>query len=108
MAATSETTTLEANEKGQKIYTNDVDSSQNSTPSDLDDYPDPDVGKSDEERAKLVCMSILRSDGILIRVGQSSRLEDGPVVDSMAVASIPPFILGPHEYRQCSCCEDGA
>ena len=108
MAATSETTTLEANEKGQNIYTNDVDSSQNSSPSDLDEYPDPDIGKSDEERAKLVCVPALSPDDMLIRVGQSPRLEDGPVVDSMAVASIPPLILGPHEYRQCSCCEDGA
>jgi hypothetical protein len=46
--------TLEANEKGQNIYTNDVDSSQISSPGELDEYPDPDAGKSDEERARLV------------------------------------------------------
>ncbi|KAI0581696.1 UhpC Sugar phosphate permease [Pyrenophora tritici-repentis] len=53
MAAAPQHTSLEANEKGEEIYTNDVNSSQLSQPSDLDDYPDPDVGKSDEERARL-------------------------------------------------------
>ena len=46
--------TLEVNEKGQNIYANDVDSSQISSPGELEEYPDPDAGKSDEERARLV------------------------------------------------------
>lgn len=54
MAAAPDLKALEANEKGEDIYTNDVNSSQTSTPGDLDEYPDPDAGKSDEERAKLV------------------------------------------------------
>ena len=44
----------EANEKGQHIYANDIDSSRISTPGDVDDLPDPDAGKSDAERAALV------------------------------------------------------
>lgn len=46
---------LYADEKGQAVYSNDVNSSQGSAPADLDEYPDPDIGKTDEERAKLVC-----------------------------------------------------
>lgn len=47
--------TLEANEKGNAYNINDVDSSQLSTPGgDFDELPDPDAGKSDEERARLV------------------------------------------------------
>lgn len=48
--------TLEANEKGTSYGINDVESSQASTPGiDHEDLRDPDVGKSDEERARLVC-----------------------------------------------------
>ena len=47
MAAVQQKSSLEANEKGQAIYANDVSSSQISSPSDLDEYPDPDAGKSD-------------------------------------------------------------
>ena len=54
MSAILDSKALEANEKGEHIYTNDVNSSQASTPDDLDEYPDPDAGKSDEERARLV------------------------------------------------------
>jgi len=54
MAATPQHTSLSATEKGEEVYTNDVNSSQLSAPTDLDDYPDPDVGKSAEERARLV------------------------------------------------------
>jgi hypothetical protein len=57
MAAVQQHSGLEANEKGQNVYADDVNSSQISSPSDLDEYPDPDVGKSDEERAKLVRLS---------------------------------------------------
>lgn len=47
---------LEANEKGNVYGINDVDSSQASNPGgvDYEDLPDPDAGKSDEERARLV------------------------------------------------------
>jgi hypothetical protein len=52
--------TLEANEKGNVYNINDVDSSQLSTPGgDFDELPDPDAGKSDEERARLVRPSLL-------------------------------------------------
>jgi hypothetical protein len=44
----------EANEKGEHVYANDIDSSRISTPGDIDDLPDPDAGKSDAERARLV------------------------------------------------------
>lgn len=46
---------LEVNEKAQVIHS-DVSSSQASAPGGInyDDLPDPDVGKSDEERARLV------------------------------------------------------
>jgi hypothetical protein len=54
--------TLEANEKGQNIYAVDVDSSQiSSSPGELEEYPDPDAGKSDEERARLVRRSFICS-----------------------------------------------
>jgi len=58
MAAVQQKSSLEANEKGQAIYANDVSSSQISSPSDIDEYPDPDAGKSDEERARLVRLSL--------------------------------------------------
>lgn len=45
--------TLEVNEKGA-VYANDVDSSQGSSNHHDDDLRDPDVGKSDAERAALV------------------------------------------------------
>lgn len=57
MAAVQQHSSLEvneANEKGQHIYANDIDSSRISTPGDVDDLPDPDAGKSDAERAALV------------------------------------------------------
>jgi hypothetical protein len=45
---------LAINEKST-VMASDVSSSQISTPGDYDgDLPDPDVGKTDEERAKLV------------------------------------------------------
>ncbi|KAF1942221.1 MFS transporter-like protein [Clathrospora elynae] len=56
MESVSQDSTLEDNEKGNKIYANDVDSSQLSNRSnggDIEDLPDPDVGKSDAERARL-------------------------------------------------------
>ncbi|KAH9880271.1 hypothetical protein IAQ61_000560 [Plenodomus lingam] len=44
----------EANEKGSVYANNDIDSSQLSAEhADVEDLPDPDVGKTDEERAKL-------------------------------------------------------
>jgi hypothetical protein len=58
MAAVQQKSSLEANEKGQAIYANDVSSSQISSPSDIEEYPDPDAGKSDEERARLVRLSL--------------------------------------------------
>lgn len=42
------------NEKSAAIYKDASDSSSNGV-GDYDDLPDPDVGKSDEERARLVC-----------------------------------------------------
>jgi hypothetical protein len=45
---------LTVNEKATVLHS-DVSSSQISTPGDYDgDLPDPDVGKTDEERARLV------------------------------------------------------
>ena len=41
------------NEKSAAIYNDNSDVSSNGV-GDYDDIPDPDVGKSDEERAKLV------------------------------------------------------
>jgi hypothetical protein len=62
--------TLEANEKGQNIYADDVDSSQiSSSPGELEEYPDPDAGKSDDERARLVrrsCISVPRCNILTI------------------------------------------
>lgn len=43
------------NEKSAAIYNDASDSSSNGV-GDYDDLPDPDAGKSDEERAKLVCI----------------------------------------------------
>ena len=46
---------LEVNEKNNTLATSDIESSITGAPTpDYDDLPDPDVGKSDEERAKLV------------------------------------------------------
>jgi hypothetical protein len=45
---------LEVSEKTAAIASSDIESSQISTPSDYDDLPDPDAGKTDEERARLV------------------------------------------------------
>jgi hypothetical protein len=40
----------------QNVNGSDIESSGvSSPPAEYDDLPDPDVGKSDEERAKLVC-----------------------------------------------------
>ena len=57
MAAVQPQSTLEANEKGA-AYTTDVDSSTqvSSAHHDFEDLPDPDVGKSDAERAALVSL----------------------------------------------------
>ncbi|KAB2104735.1 hypothetical protein AG0111_0g6499 [Alternaria gaisen] len=66
MAAVQQKSSLEANEKGQAIYANDVSSSQISSPSDLDEYPDPDAGKSDEERARLDKALVWKMDKWLI------------------------------------------
>ncbi|EUC30205.1 hypothetical protein COCVIDRAFT_36449 [Bipolaris victoriae FI3] len=66
MAAAPDLKALEANEKGEDIYTNDVNSSQASTPGDIDEYPDPDIGKSDEERAKLDKALVWKMDKWLI------------------------------------------
>lgn len=41
------------NEKSAAVYNDSTDASSNGV-GDYDDLPDPDVGKSDEERAKLV------------------------------------------------------
>lgn len=42
------------NEKAAAVYNESSDASSNGV-GDYDDLPDPDAGKSDEERAKLVC-----------------------------------------------------
>lgn len=49
-------TKLDVNEKNGALATSDIESSITGTRSPLedDDLPDPDAGKSDEERAKLV------------------------------------------------------
>lgn len=47
---------LEVNEKAGVIHS-DVSSSQVSNQDHYDDLPDPDAGKTDEERARLVCSS---------------------------------------------------
>jgi hypothetical protein len=46
------------NEKSAAIYNDNSDLSSSGAGIDYDDLPDPDVGKSDEERAKLVCSTI--------------------------------------------------
>lgn len=45
------------NEKSAAIYNDNSDVSSGSV--NYDDLPDPDAGKSDEERARLVCSSPL-------------------------------------------------
>lgn len=49
--------TLEVSEKNNILASSDVESSGVSSPAEYDDLPDPDAGKSDEERAKLVRQS---------------------------------------------------
>ena len=49
-----EKSNLEIAEKPTVIGTSDIESSGISSPPEYDDLPDPDVGKTDEERAKLV------------------------------------------------------
>jgi hypothetical protein len=47
------------NEKNTLGLSSDVEDGSVSSPApEFDDLPDPDVGKSDEERAKLVCLFI--------------------------------------------------
>jgi hypothetical protein len=46
------------NEKSAAIYNDNSDLSSSGAGIDYDDLPDPDVGKSDEERARLVCSTI--------------------------------------------------
>jgi hypothetical protein len=48
---------LDVHEKNAVVHGSDVESSQLSTPGDFDDIADPDAGKSDEERARLVRLS---------------------------------------------------
>jgi hypothetical protein len=50
-------------EKNRVARSSDIESSGvSSTPADYDDLPDPDVGKTDEERAKLVGIPASTSD----------------------------------------------
>lgn len=49
---------LGVNEKDQVLQQSDIESSKGiESPAEYDDLPDPDVGKSDEERAQLVRLS---------------------------------------------------
>jgi len=50
----SDPTLRSDNEKSAAVYNDLSDTSSNGV-GDYDDLPDPDVGKSDEERKKLVC-----------------------------------------------------
>lgn len=75
-----------------------------------DDLPDPDAGKSDEERAKLVRHRHPPSPQTptdRLFLGQSPRLEDRSLADPLAVAVVPALFLGPHQHRQCSCRSHG-
>ena len=50
-----EKSTLDVLDKPNVTATSDLESSGNSSPPvEIDELPDPDVGKSDEERARLV------------------------------------------------------
>jgi len=49
----------EANEKAAVGAGSDIESSHLSSPADYDDLPDPDAGKSDEERDRLVRRSTI-------------------------------------------------
>jgi hypothetical protein len=53
MAVYDEKHQLEVAEK-QHVAASSLESSEIASPVDYDDLPDPDVGKTDEERAKLV------------------------------------------------------
>ena len=52
-------TNVDTSEKGAVLHS-DM-SSGNSMPGDFDDIPDPDVGKTPEERAKIVWQPLARS-----------------------------------------------
>jgi hypothetical protein len=90
-------------EKNAVAGSSDVESSGTRSPAIImdDDLPDPDVGKSDEERAKLVCLlcsslcNVLAADPA---IGQGTRMEDGPVADSMAVTSLSSLFPGPDQH----------
>jgi hypothetical protein len=65
------------NEKSAAIYNDNSDLSSSGAGIDYDDLPDPDVGKSDEERASLVCSNISHNSSQVLlltprRTGPSS------------------------------------
>lgn len=59
LGATQPHSNLEVNEKATAIHSDVVSSQNSSNAHDYDDLPDPDAGKSEEERAKLVRLLLL-------------------------------------------------
>lgn len=57
-------------------------------------YPDPDTGKSDEERALLVGASCIVSPRLCsqLHLGQAARTEDRPLAHPVAVISLPTVL----------------
>lgn len=72
------------NEKAAAIYNDNSDISSGG--GEYDDLPDPDAGKSDEERARLVCSSLLCALHWFL---YTDRLQDKALVWKMDLWLIP-------------------
>lgn len=75
----------------------------------LHELPDPDAGKSPEERAKIVCWSSPRMADLLLTIiaGQSSAVEGRSLDHPMALFALSALLPRSIQHRQCSCCRHG-